>query len=558
MPLADAFPVMTKSHPAALGDAYPALRNFLKLTALTLEVPQVALTVQVGSRPYSTGALSYGPMTQVVLRQMLEQPLPALAPITAALSLGTIYRDRPLGSPPGSQTDPQTALQTDPQTDPQADRSQAVNSQAALVGRIHPPNTSVYFTLYVPGMVAESLAVAQVKTLAYLSQQLMLCLRTAPLPAALVPPPLPSQIEVPDKPVLPEQPSPDFLSRVVSINPPRPVSESRFTPRLPSLVALVAQLQACLSYEHLGQLLGDYLPPFFPHQAGQLVLISDTPSQAKVLAHWGQDPHMKAIFQQCPLVTYPAPSPRLGICARCHLSSTDTLDTPSTHLNITCTVLGHSNQVTCLLQVTQLEGGPSPVQATLIQKLSEHILYVMQRLLVLEDLQTQATHDPLTGLLNRRPMEAVLQNLCQTTNRQPLVSLILLDIDHFKAINDTFGHLVGDQVLKDLSILLRGHVRSQDIVCRYGGEEFCMVMFDTPLDVAMARAEKVRRAVKYLTLTHHDQPIEPLTISLGIACFPRHGEDPQQLLDRADQALYWAKSHGRDRTANADDVPDKA
>jgi diguanylate cyclase (GGDEF)-like protein len=557
---------MTKSHPAALGDAYPALRNFLKLTALTLEVPQVALTVQVGSRPYSTGALSYGPMTQVVLRQMLEQPLPALAPITAALSLGTIYRDHPLGSAPSSQAASQTAPQTDFQTDSQIahhtdlqdDGAKTVSSQAALVGRIHPPNTSAYFTLYVPGMVAESLAVSQVKTLAYLSQQLMLCLRTAPLPAALVPPPLPSQIEVPDKPVSPEQPSQDFLSRVVSINPPRPVDESRFTPRLPSLVALVAQLQACLSYEQLGQLLGDYLPPFFPYQAGQLVLISGTPSQAKVLAHWGQDPHIKAILQQCPLVLHPTPSPRLGLCARCHLSPNDDLDTPSTHLNMTCTILGHSNQSTCLLQVTQMERGPSPIQATLIQKLSEHILYVMQRLLVLEDLQTQATHDPLTGLLNRRPMEAVLQNLCQVNNRQQLVSLILLDIDHFKAINDTFGHLVGDQVLKDLSILLRGHVRSQDIVCRYGGEEFCMVMFDTPLDVAMARAEKVRRAVKYLTLTHDDQPIEPLTASLGIACFPRHGEDPQQLLDRADQALYWAKSHGRDRTANADDVPDKA
>ncbi|MEB3288320.1 MAG: diguanylate cyclase [Leptolyngbya sp.] len=95
-------------------------------------------------------------------------------------------------------------------------------------------------------------------------------------------------------------------------------------------------------------------------------------------------------------------------------------------------------------------------------------------------------------------------------------------------------------------------------MCRYGGEEFCMVLFDAPLDMALGRAEKVRRAVKYLTLTHEGKPIEPLTISLGVACFPTHGQDPEQLLQRADQALYWAKSHGRDRTATADEAVTEA
>lgn len=85
-----------------------------------------------------------------------------------------------------------------------------------------------------------------------------------------------------------------------------------------------------------------------------------------------------------------------------------------------------------------------------------------------------------------------------------------------------------------------------------------MVLFDAPLDMALGRAEKVRRAVKYLTLTHEGKPIEPLTISLGVACFPTHGQDPEQLLQRADQALYWAKSHGRDRTATDDEAVTEA
>lgn len=519
---------MTKPPSAALGDAYPALRNFLKLTALTLQVPQAALTVQVGSRPYSTGALSYGPITQVMLRQMLEQPQPALAPITDALSLGTLY--------------PLTA------------KAQTPALQVALVGRIHPPRTSSYFTLYIPGMVAESLSSTQVKTLAYLSQQLMLCLHPFPLPSALVPPPLPTSLEnldTVDTP--PSQPSQDFLSRVVSINPPRPAGDSPLR-RLPHLIDLATQLQSCLSFDHLGHIMAEYLPRFFPAQAGQVVLISGLPPKTEVLVHWGHDQQLQILSEQCPLASHPTPSPPLGLCIRCHSSASETFATPSPQPVIACTVVGKAKEAFCLLQVTSA-AEPSPLQIKLIQKLSEHISPVMERLLVLEELKSKATHDALTGLMNRRPMEAVLQNLCQTGSHQQPVSLILIDIDHFKAINDTFGHLAGDRALKDISILLKGHVRSQDIVCRYGGEEFCMVLFDTPLDVAIVRAEKIRRAVKYLTLVYDHQAIEPLTISLGIACFPRHGETPIQLMQRADQALYWAKTHGRDRTVSAEDLP---
>lgn len=539
---------MTKLHPASLGDAYPALRNFLKLTALTLEVPQVALTVQAGSRPYSTGSLSYGPITQVVLRQMLELPQPDLAPITEVLSLGTLYRNN---RAPSIHQSPNSSPDSSPNQSPA--ESLVLGPSVALMGRLHPPKTSYYLTFYIPGIVAESLSPLQVKTLAYLSQQLALCLNPVALPSTLVPPPLPPSLEAADGMTPPAH---DFLTRVVSINPPRPAGESQLHPRLPSLVSLAARLQACLSYEQLGEVLGDYLPLYFPRQAGWLVLVAAPPAQPLTLTRWGNDPQLQAFTQHCLLVDQATPAPRPGPCTRCHFRPAHPPDSPTSSVEaaVTCTVLGHFNQATCLLQMVQPAGGLNPMQAALIQKLSEHIIYVMQRLLVLEDLQTQATHDPLTGLLNRRPMEAVLRNLCQTGTGQQPVSLILIDIDHFKTINDTFGHRVGDQVLTDLSIVLRGHVRSQDVVCRYGGEEFCMVLFDTPLDVAMMRAEKIRRAVKYLSLTHNDQPIEPLTISLGVSCFPLHGQEPGQLLERADQALYWAKTHGRDRSASADQV----
>jgi diguanylate cyclase (GGDEF)-like protein len=220
-----------------------------------------------------------------------------------------------------------------------------------------------------------------------------------------------------------------------------------------------------------------------------------------------------------------------------------------------CIVLGQLTNTTCIMQLTQLDKiSFDQVQTTLLKQLSEQILHVMQRLLLLDDLQDKALKDPLTGLLNRRHAESVLSGLCDTANRQQSMSLILIDIDHFKAINDTYGHQAGDAVLKNIGVLLRGHVRSQDIVYRYGGEEFCMVLLDTSPEVALKRADKIRRAVKYITNSFNGKVLPPLTISLGVASFPSHGEIPETLLTMADKALYWAKNHGRDRVASVDQM----
>ncbi|WP_196358092.1 GGDEF domain-containing protein [Nodosilinea nodulosa] len=218
-----------------------------------------------------------------------------------------------------------------------------------------------------------------------------------------------------------------------------------------------------------------------------------------------------------------------------------------------CIVLGMVNDITCMVQLVQLEAEAfNLVQTTLLKRLSEQILFVMQRLLLLEDLQDKALKDPLTGLLNRRQAETVLNSLCHGANGQQNISIILIDIDHFKAVNDTYGHQAGDAVLKNIGMLLRGHVRAQDVVCRYGGEEFCMVLLDTSPEVALRRAEKIRRAVKYVNTSFNRQVLPSLTISLGVASFPHHGETPSALIALADKALYWAKNHGRDRAVSVD------
>ncbi|MBW4497136.1 MAG: diguanylate cyclase [Oscillatoria princeps RMCB-10] len=170
-------------------------------------------------------------------------------------------------------------------------------------------------------------------------------------------------------------------------------------------------------------------------------------------------------------------------------------------------------------------------------------------------LHSQNIRDPLTGLFNRRYMDQFLRRELRHAQRlcQPL-GLILLDIDHFKRFNDTFGHLAGDAVLREMGRLLQAHQSSSDIACRYGGEELVLIVPATSLKETAARAEQVRQAVKLLNLEHYRQPLGGITISLGVACFPDHGQSSAALIRAADAALYRAKALGRDRLVTADSL----
>lgn len=155
--------------------------------------------------------------------------------------------------------------------------------------------------------------------------------------------------------------------------------------------------------------------------------------------------------------------------------------------------------------------------------------------------------DELTGLGNRRYLLNFTDSLCQQSqrNERPL-SLALLDIDHFKQVNDTFGHPVGDRILQVFARTLQGEIRGADVLARMGGEEFCVLMPDTDADGARELAERVRAAVA--SLTHQELgSATSITVSLGVATGCQSGLDFKHLYARADQALYQAKSKGRNR-----------
>ena len=164
-----------------------------------------------------------------------------------------------------------------------------------------------------------------------------------------------------------------------------------------------------------------------------------------------------------------------------------------------------------------------------------------------ESVREQAVHDALTGLFNRRYLEETLpRELASAKRRSAPMAVILLDVDHFKTVNDTLGHHVGDQTLQQLATLLDESTREGDIACRYGGDEFVLLLPDTALNDALDKAEALRSACA--SLAHNGLP--GITISLGVACLPEHGDEGSRLLIEADRALYRAKNSGRNRVCS--------
>lgn len=188
----------------------------------------------------------------------------------------------------------------------------------------------------------------------------------------------------------------------------------------------------------------------------------------------------------------------------------------------------------------------------LASTVAEHIALALANLDLQETLRIQSIRDPLTALFNRRYMEESLERELLRANRNSSsLAIIMLDLDHFKRFNDTFGHDAGDLVLREIGTLLQSHIRGEDIACRYGGEEFILILPGLPLTTALRRAEDLRRAIKKLEVVYRQKLLNSLTVSQGVAIYPQHGSTIEEVMLAADNALYEAKSTGRDRVLAA-------
>ena len=193
-----------------------------------------------------------------------------------------------------------------------------------------------------------------------------------------------------------------------------------------------------------------------------------------------------------------------------------------------------------------------PSRREIAAALVEQLALALSNLKLQDTLRSQSIRDSLTGLFNRRYLEESLQReLARCERRGRPLALLMLDVDHFKQFNDQHGHDGGDAVLSRFAQVLTAHSRHEDIACRYGGEEFTLILPEMPPDGGAARAEEIRAAVEAMVVDNNGRRLPPVTVSIGLSSYPSDGTDPSSLLRAADAALYRAKQSGRNRVVAA-------
>ena len=319
-------------------------------------------------------------------------------------------------------------------------------------------------------------------------------------------------------------------------------------------------LQTCRTIEEAYEVMAHAAQRLFPTDSGAFALIGNSRNLAETAVVWGEAPPREHVFgpDECWALrrgrAHRVEDPRHGlICPHIHGPlTTGALCVPMVaqgetlgvlHLRVALPPPGQSADITlALLEAKQ----------RLAVTVAEHTALALANLRLRESLRSQAIRDPLTGLFNRRYMEESLEREIRRAERNNVpLGIIMLDLDHFKHFNDTFGHAAGDTLLRELGGFLRAHIREADIACRYGGEEFILVFPDATREDVRWRAEQLREAVKHLDVQHRGQPLGGVTLSLGVAVFPEHGMTAEDLLFTADNALYIAKGDGRDRVVVA-------
>jgi len=200
---------------------------------------------------------------------------------------------------------------------------------------------------------------------------------------------------------------------------------------------------------------------------------------------------------------------------------------------------------------------PRPLERSevrVLQTLANQAVIAIENAAAYERTKRLATTDAMTGVANHRELVTYLDHeLARAKKTREPVAIIMCDVDHFKAINDTVGHPAGDKVLQHLTRqILLPLVRPKDLVARYGGDEFVLVLRDTDGRAAVGVAERIRRTVSSQAVLLDGKVVSNLSLSLGIAVFPRDGETREALVQAADQALYVAKRTGRNRVIRSD------
>jgi diguanylate cyclase (GGDEF)-like protein/PAS domain S-box-containing protein len=326
------------------------------------------------------------------------------------------------------------------------------------------------------------------------------------------------------------------------------------------LTELIDILQSCQTIEEAYKITGSTLPRILSCQSGALCITSPSRNTVEVVTAWGDVLATEKTFapEDCWALrrgkihaVHDSTSP-----LRCaHLCGSP----PTSYLCVPLAAHGETLGVLyleCSSRPTNTSLGPAADETERLGRqaraVGERISSALANLRLRDVLRSQSIRDPLTGLFNRRYMEESLEReLRRAARNSQSVALIMLDIDHFKQFNDTFGHQAGDTLLRALGDFVLQRTRGQDVACRYGGEEFALILAGATAEAACKRIEILREELKQLTVQHSGQVLGRISFSIGISVFPSHGATAEELLRAADRALYRAKTEGRDRVVLA-------
>jgi diguanylate cyclase (GGDEF)-like protein len=318
------------------------------------------------------------------------------------------------------------------------------------------------------------------------------------------------------------------------------------------LSRMTQRLQGCDSLSDLTRIVTRFAPEVVPSRAGRLYLIDERRNAVVEACNWLDPVHSQKEF---------APTSCWGLRRGLpHRPASRAVDIPCEHLDLgacdtpdtLCLPLVAQGETLGLLYFEPVSDAGAPETPEIyVAMLAENISLALANFRLRDALRELALTDPLTSLANRRQLDAMLEEQLDKAYRsgQP-ISCLMLDVDHFKRFNDTFGHEAGDAVLREVGKLLRAAVRDPELAFRYGGEEFTLLLPGLDTDRAAERAEELRNRVANLQTSHGGTDLGPITISIGVACAPelcRFG----RVLQAADGALLEAKARGRNRVAVA-------
>ncbi len=314
-------------------------------------------------------------------------------------------------------------------------------------------------------------------------------------------------------------------------------------------------LQECRSEEETYNVVASVCKELFPSDSGGLYIANESQTIFHMVTSWGSSPPRSQVFEvdECWTLHY----------GKAHLVKDPKTDPLCPHLcsppdsGYLCMPIDTLEQTLGVLHLcfSQRESGYSDDEyrhlleskRIVLTRIIEQYALSLSNLRLRETLRIESIRDPLTDLYNRRHMEESLEREARRAERNHTsIGIIMIDIDHFKRFNDTHGHKAGDVVLQELGTLLQNNIRGGDIACRYGGEEFLLILPETTLEVAKKRAEQLLAQVRELKITDQNE-IFRITVSMGVSILSESSSSAQEVITTADEALYQAKERGRNQ-----------